>query len=105
MAAAFEDMGVTPELIRAVEQKGWSLPTPVQADAVPLILGGGDVMAGGTLSERGIIVSSFQHNYHLYEAAARRVRLTLAPFAQPPRLAAVRQVPSRCRSYKSCMKR
>lgn len=35
-----------PELIRACEQEGWLLPTPVQAEAVPLILGGGDVMAG-----------------------------------------------------------
>lgn len=34
-----------PELIRAVEYMGWVLPTPVQAEAMPLILGGGDVMA------------------------------------------------------------
>eukprot|EP01024_Parvocaulis_polyphysoides_P023652 TRINITY_DN2184_c2_g2_i5.p1 TRINITY_DN2184_c2_g2~~TRINITY_DN2184_c2_g2_i5.p1 ORF type:complete len:118 (+),score=32.97 TRINITY_DN2184_c2_g2_i5:130-483(+) len=43
--AAFEEVGVMPELIRAVEELGWLLPTPVQAEAVPLILGGGDVMA------------------------------------------------------------
>ncbi|KAK9791611.1 hypothetical protein WJX73_009998 [Symbiochloris irregularis] len=43
--SAFEEAGVMPELIRAVEQMGWTLPTPVQAEAVPLILGGGDVMA------------------------------------------------------------
>ena len=35
-----------PELLRACEEEGWLLPTPVQAEAVPLILGGGDVMAG-----------------------------------------------------------
>ncbi|KAF8064578.1 DDX1 [Scenedesmus sp. PABB004] len=44
-AAAFEELGVAPELIAAVEDLGWTLPTPVQAEAVPLILGGGDVMA------------------------------------------------------------
>ncbi|GMH45072.1 hypothetical protein BSKO_13029 [Bryopsis sp. KO-2023] len=43
--AAFEELGVMPELIRAVEELGWMLPTPVQAESVPLILGGGDVMA------------------------------------------------------------
>eukprot|EP00741_Cyanophora_paradoxa_P009516 tig00001497_g9216.t1 len=41
--AAFEELGVMPEIIRAVEEMGWMLPTPVQAEAVPLILGGGDV--------------------------------------------------------------
>lgn len=46
MASAFAEVGVSPELIRAVEEQGWTLPTPVQAEAVPLILGGGDVMAG-----------------------------------------------------------
>lgn len=33
-----------PELIVALEQMGWNLPTGVQDDAIPLILGGGDVM-------------------------------------------------------------
>ncbi len=49
--SAFEELGVMPELIKAVEDLGWVLPTPVQAEAVPLILGGGDVMAVGTLFE------------------------------------------------------
>jgi ATP-dependent RNA helicase DDX1 len=43
--SAFEEMGVMPELIRAVEEQGWLLPTPVQQEAVPLVLGGGDVLA------------------------------------------------------------
>jgi hypothetical protein len=45
MAAAFEEFGVMPELIKAVEELGWTLPTDIQAEAIPLILGGGDVMA------------------------------------------------------------
>lgn len=43
--SAFEEMGVMPELIRAIDEQGWMLPTPVQQEAVPLILGGGDVLA------------------------------------------------------------
>jgi ATP-dependent RNA helicase DDX1 len=43
--AAFEELGLPPELIAAIEDIGWQLPTPVQAEAIPLILGGGDVMA------------------------------------------------------------
>ncbi|KAL5021790.1 hypothetical protein ScPMuIL_000945 [Solemya velum] len=41
---AFEEMGVMPELGQAVEEMDWSLPTDVQAEAIPMILGGGDVL-------------------------------------------------------------
>jgi ATP-dependent RNA helicase DDX1 len=43
--SAFEELGVLPEIIRAVSEQDWALPTPVQSEAVPLVLGGGDVMA------------------------------------------------------------
>ncbi|XP_062517502.1 ATP-dependent RNA helicase DDX1-like isoform X2 [Corticium candelabrum] len=42
--AAFTEFGVLPEIVKAVEEMGWTLPTDVQAEAVPLILGGGDVL-------------------------------------------------------------
>jgi len=42
--SAFEEMGMMPELIQALEDMEWFLPRPVQQEAVPLILGGGDVM-------------------------------------------------------------
>eukprot|EP00921_Rhytidocystis_pertsovi_P022555 GHVQ01036009.1.p1 GENE.GHVQ01036009.1~~GHVQ01036009.1.p1 ORF type:complete len:801 (+),score=146.66 GHVQ01036009.1:663-3065(+) len=41
--SAFEELGVCPEIIHAIEEDDWLLPTPVQAEAIPLILGGGDV--------------------------------------------------------------
>ncbi|XP_020295274.1 ATP-dependent RNA helicase Ddx1 [Pseudomyrmex gracilis] len=41
---AFEEMGVLPEIAQAVDELDWTLPTDVQAEAVPLILGGGDVL-------------------------------------------------------------
>ncbi|XP_046814576.1 ATP-dependent RNA helicase Ddx1 isoform X1 [Vespa crabro] len=42
--AAFEEMGVLSEIAQAVEEIDWMLPTDVQAEAIPLILGGGDVL-------------------------------------------------------------
>ena len=42
--AAFAELGVMGEIIRALEGIGWMLPTPIQQEAIPLILGGGDVM-------------------------------------------------------------
>lgn len=43
--AAFEELGVNPSIIRAIEEMGWALPTPIQHECVPLILTGGDVLA------------------------------------------------------------
>eukprot|EP00002_Diphylleia_rotans_P018870 TRINITY_DN364_c0_g2_i1.p1 TRINITY_DN364_c0_g2~~TRINITY_DN364_c0_g2_i1.p1 ORF type:complete len:740 (-),score=147.31 TRINITY_DN364_c0_g2_i1:388-2607(-) len=45
MATAFDELGLMPELTRAVDEMHWTLPTAIQAEAIPLILGGGDVLA------------------------------------------------------------
>uniref|UniRef100_A0A1I8PRU1 ATP-dependent RNA helicase n=1 Tax=Stomoxys calcitrans TaxID=35570 RepID=A0A1I8PRU1_STOCA len=41
---AFEEFGVLPEIAKAIDEMEWTLPTDVQAEAIPLILGGGDVL-------------------------------------------------------------
>lgn len=41
---AFEEFGVLPEIGKAIDEMDWTLPTDVQAEAIPLILGGGDVL-------------------------------------------------------------
>jgi len=42
----FADLGLKPELLRAVLEKGYSDPTPIQSQAIPAVLAGGDVLAG-----------------------------------------------------------
>lgn len=42
--AAFEELGLMAELSEAVQALDWQLPMDIQAEAVPLILGGGDVL-------------------------------------------------------------
>ncbi|XP_029191100.2 ATP-dependent RNA helicase DDX1-like isoform X2 [Acropora millepora] len=44
MAGHFSEFGLLPEICKAVEDMDWLLPTDVQAEAIPLILGGGDVL-------------------------------------------------------------
>lgn len=41
---AFAELGMMPEIVQAIEEMDWLLPTDVQAEAIPLILGGGDVL-------------------------------------------------------------
>ncbi len=40
----FEDLGLAPPLIDAVREAGYSEPTPIQSQAIPLALGGRDIM-------------------------------------------------------------
>jgi len=43
---SFSDLGLSPELLRAVSEKGYATPTPIQAQAIPPVLAGRDVLAG-----------------------------------------------------------
>jgi ATP-dependent RNA helicase RhlE len=42
---SFDQLGLAPELLRAVAQQGYTEPTPVQSEAIPLVLDGRDVLA------------------------------------------------------------
>jgi ATP-dependent RNA helicase RhlE len=43
---SFESLGLMAELLRAVSENGYSIPTPIQQQAIPLILDGQDLMGG-----------------------------------------------------------
>jgi ATP-dependent RNA helicase RhlE len=43
---SFDSLGLKPELLRAVADKGYTQPTPIQAEAIPAVLSGSDVLAG-----------------------------------------------------------
>ncbi len=42
----FDKLGLSPEILRAVSDQGYTTPTPVQAQSIPVILEGYDIMAG-----------------------------------------------------------
>ena len=41
----FSDMGLSPHLLKAIIEQGYQAPTPIQAQAIPAVLKGIDVMA------------------------------------------------------------
>src|SRR5881227_1802276 len=43
---SFSDLGLTPELLRAVADQGYTEPTPVQRESIPFILDRRDLLAG-----------------------------------------------------------
>jgi len=43
---SFASLGLSAEIVRAVTERGYTEPTPIQAQAIPVILKGGDLMGG-----------------------------------------------------------
>ncbi|MDY0012664.1 MAG: DEAD/DEAH box helicase [Rhodocyclaceae bacterium] len=43
---SFADLGLIPELLRAVTDAGYTDPTPIQQQAIPAVIAGGDLMGG-----------------------------------------------------------
>ncbi|MBP9219600.1 MAG: DEAD/DEAH box helicase [Sterolibacterium sp.] len=41
----FSDLGLRAEILRAIAEEGYDSPTPIQAQAIPLVLAGHDLMA------------------------------------------------------------
>ena len=43
---SFDSLGLSAEILRAVSDKGYTTPTPIQEQAIPLVLEGRDLMGG-----------------------------------------------------------
>jgi len=43
---SFADLNLAPQILRALTESGYTIPTPIQAQAIPLVLEGCDLMAG-----------------------------------------------------------
>lgn len=59
----FETLGLSDSLLRAVANTGYTTPTPIQTQAIPAILSGGDVMAAaqtGTGKTAGFVLPMLQ---------------------------------------------
>ena len=44
----FAGLGLAEPLLRAINDAGYTVPTPIQAKAIPLVLAGGDLLAAAT---------------------------------------------------------
>ncbi len=75
----FTDLGLKPELSRAVAEKGYTIPTPVQCEAIPAVLAGRDVLAGaqtGTGKTAAFVLPILQNLGAPRGTAARALVLT-----------------------------
>ncbi len=82
---SFQSLGLSAELVRGVHDKGYREPTPVQAQAIPLILEGRDLLARaqtGTGKTAGFTLPMLQR---LAARAPSRKRMVRALILTPTR--------------------
>lgn len=82
---SFSDLGLRAELLRAVEEQGYTTPTPIQLKAIPAVLKGGDLLASaqtGTGKTAGFTLPLLQ-------------RLADGPRPQPRQIRALVLTPTR----------
>ncbi|MBW7861624.1 MAG: DEAD/DEAH box helicase [Rhodocyclaceae bacterium] len=78
---SFADLGLIPELQRAVTEAGYTQPTPIQQQAIPVVLQGLDVMGGaqtGTGKTAGFTLPMIQR-------LARHANTSASPARHPTR--------------------
>jgi ATP-dependent RNA helicase RhlE len=79
----FSDLGLRAELLRAVEAQGYTTPTPIQRQAIPAVLKGGDLLASaqtGTGKTAGFTLPMLQRLADGPRPGQRQVRaLVLTP--------------------------
>ena len=44
MTISFDSFGLAPEILQAIADQGYTTPTPIQAQAIPIVMQGSDVM-------------------------------------------------------------
>jgi ATP-dependent RNA helicase RhlE len=72
---SFNSLGLSAELLRAVSEKGYGEPTPIQRQAIPVILEGRDILAGaqtGTGKTAGFTLPLLQRLSALMPDGGRR---------------------------------
>jgi len=73
----FDTLGLRPESLRAIADQGYSDPTPVQAQAIPAILTGRDLLAGaqtGTGKTAAFVLPMIQTLHATRDGGPKRVR-------------------------------
>jgi ATP-dependent RNA helicase RhlE len=96
----FESLGLAPALLRALDEVGYTTPTPIQSQAIPLALAGHDLLGGAQTGTGKTAAFTLPLLHRLAEApaAATRVRPVRALVLTPTRELAV-QVHDSIRTY------
>ena len=98
----FEDLGLLPELLRAVQDAGYTEPTPIQIQAIPVILAGKDVMGGaqtGTGKTAGFTLPMLQRLAHYASSSPSPARHPVRALILTPTRELAMQVEDSVKTY------
>jgi len=98
---SFDNLGLSPALLCALNELGYDTPTPIQAEAIPLVLAGRDLLAGAQTGTGKTAAFALPLLERLYPEGALRkdpVRKVRALVLTPTRELAV-QVHDSIRAY------
>ncbi len=99
---SFDTLGLAEPLLRAVREQGYTTPTPIQAQAIPAVLSGGDVMGGaqtGTGKTAGFALPLLQRLMATPAVRDLRGRLPIRALILTPTRELAAQVEESVRGY------
>ncbi|MBR8064860.1 DEAD/DEAH box helicase [Burkholderia ambifaria] len=103
---SFESLGLAEPLVKAVNELGYTSPTPIQQQAIPAVLGGGDLLAGaqtGTGKTAGFTLPILQR-LHTYYAEHRGAKRAVRALILTPTRELAAQVEESVRAYSKYVK-
>lgn len=71
----FEELKLAPAILRAVQEQGYDNPTPIQAQAIPAVLAGHDLLAGAQTGTGKTAAFTLPMLHRLAEGQAPRLSL------------------------------
>ncbi len=98
----FTDLGLSEALLRAVHDQGYDTPTPIQAQAIPAVLNGGDLLAGaqtGTGKTAGFTLPMLQRLMAVPSKRDARGRIAIRALILTPTRELAAQVEESVRTY------
>jgi ATP-dependent RNA helicase RhlE len=104
---SFDSLGLAEPLLRAVHEQGYTTPTPIQAQAIPAVLAGGDLMAGaqtGTGKTAGFVLPMLQRLSLTPAVRDAKGRLPIRALILTPTRELAAQVEESVRNYGKYMK-
>ncbi len=99
---SFASLGLSEAIVRAVTERGYTTPTPIQAQAIPAVLSGGDLLAGaqtGTGKTAGFVLPILQRLSQEPRPAAAHGRAPIRALVLTPTRELAAQVEESVREY------
>jgi ATP-dependent RNA helicase RhlE len=103
----FQDLGLAEPILRAVREQGYETPTPIQSQAIPAVLRGGDLLAGaqtGTGKTAGFTLPMLHRLAAQPAARDARGRMPIRALILTPTRELAAQVEESVRTYGKYLK-